>query len=163
MKQILCFSLMFFLFSCQTERDAQEILLFNGIKFSLIEGEHRSELTSKSSDLFRSYIADIPFQIPLYLNIEDSSHRIFVGLPLNTTLRSFLNFKKRQTNVPFQHLEADSVSYIFNKRKEKDVYISEYVFDSNNSLLFVLALTKSKSVSDSLFNYHNMSRRIKTD
>lgn len=156
----LCILLIFFLLSCQTEKDARKLNLFNNIKFSLIEGEKRIELTSQSSDLFKHYVADIPFQVPLYLNIENSYHKIFVGLPLNTSLQDFLNYQKGHTNLKTQNFETDSVSYYFKKREEGDFYISEYVVDSNNSLLFVMTLTKSKKVSDYLFNYDNLSKRI---
>ena len=56
--------------------------------------------------------------------------------------------------------KSDSLFY-FKSYKKNEIYISEYAIKTNNeSLLYVSTMSDSKTLTDSLFNDKELSKRI---
>ncbi len=57
-------------------------------------------------------------------------------------------------------LHTDSLSYFYKTHNNDTTYISEYskVFDKN--LIYILAISNSKKIADSLFNRSELSNRF---
>ena len=159
MKNImLSFFLWMFFLGCNSN-EGDEIYLFNGISFELIEGEKVIKLDKDRKEIFHSYINNKSVQIPLFRFIESKDYSIFVGLPFNTSIKELSNLSIAPTfNQTF--FEGDSTSYFFKKYINDKEHVSIYTRNFSNNLVYVLTVTNSAIKSDSLLHKNALSNRF---
>ena len=155
----------FFLFSfiicsiaaCSPEK---EVALFNKIAFSLSEKESVEAISSQTKDIYFSFLKDKEIQPPLFKHILANDYSIFIGIPYNVQLSQFTASPVAGCDAGFFQFNTDSTSYSYNRYKYDSMYISEYVVNLDENLIYVLGTTSSEQVADSLFNKTSISNRI---
>jgi predicted nucleotidyltransferase len=146
-----------FLFSCNTKKE-NEINLFNNYVFRLLPNEQLLKITDTTKKEYLKYIQNKSIQIPLFRHIKSNLYELYLGLPVNVALSEIL-----KSNLSYSVRKTDNLRYDFKEYKTLDnYYVVEYVVKIKpyNNMLYVLGVTKSKEISDSLFNFKTLSNRI---
>jgi hypothetical protein len=146
--------------SCTSNENDKEVFLFNTLSFKLIQGENLVDINPEIKQNYHSYFKNTPLQIPLFKCIKTSEYTIYLGIPYNTSIEELLKLPPAgQTSDPTR-LQSDSSSYFFKTQTKNTTHLSEYarVFDKN--LIYIVAITNSKIISDSLFNHSELSNRF---
>lgn len=156
---VIQFSSLILFLSCTNVKN-DEISLFNKLNFKILSGEYECEINSSTQDTYRRFFDNNKIQIPFFKHIKHSNYDIFIGIPYNTSLKQIIQDRIQNLDTLSTKFKSDSVSFF--KAFRKDIYfISEYsIIVSNKTLIYVSTLSLSKEVSDSLFNYLSLSKRI---
>ena len=145
---------------CCTYKQAPSVLLFNKISFKLNDGEEVVKIDSKKKEIFNSYFDKKSVQIPLFRCIKSDSYLIFVGIPFNTSVKEFTDYSLTHTlNQTF--FEGDSTNYFYKTYSNEKEQITIYTRNFMNNLVYVLTVSNSAKLSDSLFNIKELSNRFK--
>lgn len=145
---------------CCTSKQDQSVLLFNNISFKLNDGEEVVKIDSKKKEIFNSYFDKKSIQIPLFRCIKSDSYLIFVGIPFNTSVKELTNYSLTHTlNQTF--FEGDSTNYFYKTYRNEKEQITIYTRNFSNNLVYVLTVSDSVKLSDSLFNIKALSNRFK--
>ncbi len=160
MKYIILYLSISLTLVCCTSKQDQSVLLFNKISFKLNDGEEVVEIDSKKKEIFNSYFDKKSIQIPLFRCIKSDSYLIFVAIPYNTSLKELADYTLTHTlNQTFS--EGDSTNYFYNTYSNEKEQISIYTKNFSNNLVYVLTVSDSAKLSDSLFNIKALSNRFK--
>ena len=160
MKKFFLFSfVVYFIAACSPTKE-KEIALFNNIVFSLSEGENIEAINSKTKDVYFSYLKDKEIQPPLFKQISTNNYSLYIGIPYNVQLPQFTNSPIVGCDTTFYQFNTDSTFYCYNRYKQDSIYISEYVVNLDENLIYVLGTTVSEQIADSLFNKTRISNRI---
>lgn len=147
------------LISCTSKEDTS-VLLFNQIFFKLSDGEEVMKIDFKEKELFNSYFDKKSVQIPLFRCIKSDSYLIFIGIPFNTSVKELTDYSMIQTlNQTF--FEGDSTTYFYKTYSNEEELITTYTRNFSNNLVYVLTVTNSAVLSDSIFNIKELSNRFK--
>lgn len=145
---------------CCTSKQDSSVLIFNNIAFKLNEGEEVVKIDSKKKEIFNSYFDKTSIQIPLYRCIKSDGYLIFVGIPFNTSVKELTNISLANTlNQTF--FEGDSTNYLYKRYSNEKEQITIYTKGFSNNLVYVLTVSDSAKLSDSLFNIKALSNRFK--
>ena len=160
MKKLFSILFVISLLSCTTNKEKKEVSIFNNISLKLIENENIVDLKHQIIENYQSYFTKNNIQIPLFKCIINKNYTIYLGIPYNTSIKKLMKFQILDQTVGQVELETDTLTYFFKKQNNSTIYISEYskVFDKN--LIYILAITKSKMISDSLFKQTELSNRL---
>jgi len=160
MKKLLSILIIISFFACTSSKKDKEVFIFNNISFKLIEGESLVDIKPKIKENYLSYFKNTNLQIPLLKSIKNKDYAIYLGIPYNTSIEKLIKFQIFRQSVNPIVLQSDTISYFLKKQNNDTTYISEYskVFDQN--LIYILAITNSKIISDSLFNQTELSNRF---
>lgn len=85
---------------------------------------------------------------------------IFVGFPLNTTVKELSN-QKLTTKLNQTFFEGDSSNYFYKTYSNNKEHITIYTRNFSDNLVYLLTVTNSSVISDSLFNLKELSNRFK--
>jgi hypothetical protein len=147
------------LVSCTSKQD-QSILLFNKILFKLTKGEEVVKIDLNKKQIFNSYFDKNAIQIPLFRCVKSDNYLIFIGIPFNTSVKELTGYNLKQTlNQTF--FEGDSTSYIYKTYSNEKEHITAYTRNFSDNLVYVLTVTNSAALADSLFNIKALSNRFK--
>jgi len=156
---ILYFSISMTLVCCTSKQD-QSVLLFNKISFKLNNAEEVVKIDTKKKEIFNSYFDKNDVQIPLFRCIKSDKYLIFIGIPFNTSLKELMDYSLTQSlNQTF--FEGDSTSYFYKTYSNEKEQITTYARNFSNNLVYVLTVTNSTELSDSLFSTKELSNRFK--
>jgi len=159
MKNIILYS--FFittLVRCINQQD-EKLLLFNRISFEITNGEEVVKIDSKKKEIFNSYFDKNSVQIPLFRCIKSDDYLIFIGIPFNTSVKELTHYRLTQTlNQTF--FEGDSISRFYKKYSNEKEQITTYVRNFSNNLVYILTVSNSSEISDSLFGLEEISKRF---
>lgn len=145
---------------CCTSKQDKSVLLFNNISFKLNDGEEVVKIDSKKKEIFNSYFDKKSIQIPLFRCIKSDNYLIFVGIPFNTSVKELTNYSLTHTlNQTFY--EGDSTNYFYKTYRIEKEQITIYTRNFSNNLVYVLTVSDSVKLSDSLFNIKELSKRFK--
>lgn len=155
------FSILLFLFlliSCTSQKQT-DINLFNNIVFKLNENENLVEINSSKKNLYNTYKYTNPVQIPLFKCVSSEDYIIFLGLPVDANTEQF---SKNNLLYNKRRIENDSVltSHFEIKNKNKDYFSTSFIKEFDKNIIYVLALTNSEFVTDSLFNKKRINNRF---
>lgn len=145
---------------CCTSKQDQSVLLFNKILFKLNDGEEVVKIDYEKKEIFNSYFDTNSVQIPLFRCIKSDSYLIFIGIPFNTSVKELTDYNLTQALNPI-FFEGDSTSYIYKTYINEREQITTYTRNFSNNLVYVLTVTNSAALSDSLFNIKELSNRFK--
>ena len=159
MKKIFIVLFIISIISCSKE-NKNEIPLFNELSFKIYDGESivavNTEIKDKYSKCFNSSI----IQIPLLKYIKGKNYEIYIGVPYNVSIEAMIENQFSMQDSVAVDFKSDSLFY-FKSYKKNEIYISEYAIKTNNeSLLYVSTMSDSKTLTDSLFNDKELSKRI---
>ena len=159
MKKIFVVLFILSILSCSKE-NKNEIPLFNELSFKIYDGESivavNTEIKDKYSKCFNSSI----IQIPLLKYIKGKNYEIYIGVPYNVSIEAMIENQFSMQDSVAVDFKSDSLFY-FKSYKKNEIYISEYAIKTNNeSLLYVSTMSDSKTLTDSLFNDKELSKRI---
>jgi len=155
---ILYFSISLTLVCCTSKQD-QSVLIFNKIAFKLNNGEEVVKIDSKKEEIFNSYFDKKSIQIPLFRCIKSDGYLIFVGIPFNTSVKELTNVSLSHTlNQTF--FEGDSTNYLYKIYSNEKEQITIYTRNFSNNLVYILTVSDSTKLSDSLFNIKALSNRF---
>lgn len=160
MKNIILYLLFSLTIVCCTSKQDQSVLLFNKILFKLNDGEEVVKIDYEKKEIFNSYFDTNSVQIPLFRCIKSDSYLIFVGIPFNTSVKELTDYNLTQALNPI-FFEGDSTSYIYKTYINEREQITTYTRNFSNNLVYVLTVTNSAALSDSLFNIKELSNRFK--
>lgn len=146
--------------SCCTSKQDSSVLLFNKISFKLNDGEEVVKIDAKKKEIFKSYFDKKSVQIPLFRCIKSDSYLIFVGIPFNTSIKELTDYRLANTlNQTF--FEGDSINYLYKKYSYEKEQITIYSRNFSNNLVYVLTVSNSAKLSDSLFSKNEFLNRFK--
>lgn len=143
---------------CCTSHQDRSVFLFNNIAFKLNDGEELVKIDFKKKEIFNSHYDKKSNQIPLFKCIKADNYLIFIGIPFNTSLKELSIGSLSQT---LNLLEGDSVNYVYKKYISKKESITVYTQDFSDNIVYVLTVSNSVELSDSLFNMETLSNRFK--
>lgn len=148
-----------FLISCQSDYN-KEIALYDDVKFELKNKEQKKEITKKIKDDYFLFVEKRQMQIPLYRYIKGSNYAIYIGLPFNAEISDFSNTKLfEDKSCLATKSKADLFEYT--NYKLDTLFVTEYVYKKRKNLVYILTATDDKSIQKSLFQYEDLSNRIK--
>jgi hypothetical protein len=160
MKNLILYLSLSMTLVCCTSKQASNVLLFNKISFKLNDGEEVVKIDSKKKEIFNSYFDKKSVQIPLFKCIKSDSYLIFVGIPFNTSVKELTDYSLTHTlNQTF--FEGDSINYFYKTYSNEKEQITIYTRNFSNNLVYVLTVSNSAKLSDSLFNIKALSNRFK--
>lgn len=142
------------LLSCSGSKK-NEIPLFNNQTFKLVEGENLSTADSVTQKLYKESFTHGNVQVPLFKYIRHNDYKLFIGLPLKTSVDELAESK-------FDESSYQKGSKDFYKKSINDNYkLIEFAtsLDSDN-LIYISVITESDKLVDSLFTKDNLSSRI---
>ncbi len=160
MKNVILYLSISMTLVCCTSKQEPSVLLFNKISFKLNDGEEVVKIDSKKKEIFNSYFDKMSVQIPLFRCIKSDSYLIFVGIPFNTSIKELTDYSLIYTlNQTF--FEGDSTNYFYKTYSNEKEQITIYTRNFSNNLVYVLTVSNSAKLSDSLFNIKELSNRFK--
>jgi hypothetical protein len=160
MKNVILYLSISMTLVCCTSKQEASVLLFNKISFKLNDGEEVVKIDSKKKEIFNSYFDKMSVQIPLFRCIKSDSYLIFVGIPFNTSIKELTDYSLIYTlNQTF--FEGDSTNYFYKTYSNEKEQITIYTRNFSNNLVYVLTVSNSAKLSDSLFNIKELSNRFK--
>ncbi len=158
--KILFVLLLLSFFSCTSSLNDKQFFIFNNVSFKLIEGESLIDVTSDINEHYISYFKNTNIRLPLFKNIISNSYTIYLGIPYNSSIKKIMKFQNLDDKFNLVASSSDSSFYTFKNYNNDSTYISEYSRLFDNNLIFILAISNSKTVSDSLFNLRELSNRF---
>lgn len=160
MKNVIFYLIISLILVCCTSKQDASVLLFNKISFKLNDGEEVVKIDSKKKEIFNSYFDKKSVQIPLFRCIMSKSYLIFIGIPFNTSVKELTNYSLTHTlNQTF--FEGDSTNYFYKKYSKDKGQITTYTRNFSNNLVYILTVSNSAELSDSLFSINELSIRLK--
>lgn len=160
MKNVLLYLLISLSLVCCTSQQNQRVILFNNVSFNLIDGEEVVKIDPYKNDIFNAYFNLESIQIPLFRCIKSDSYFIYVGIPFNTTVKELTECSLTQT-FNLTSFEGDSTNYLYKTYSNEKEHFTTYAESFSNNLVYVLTITNSADLSDSLFNSKEISNRFK--
>lgn len=161
MKYYIFVLLVILLSACSTN-PKNNIDLFNGNSFKLNSNEKESQITTGLKNSYLDFIKEKEIQIPLFKSIKNSNYVIFIGLPVNTSASKLFETSIFNDSLLLTS-KTDNSSYDFKKYKNGNQFISEYSANIQDNLVYILTITDSENVSDSLFNFGELSSRLQSN
>jgi len=160
MKKLFSILFIIFFLACTPNKEKNEVFLFNDTSFKLTAGDSITDLKYQITENYQSYLTKSNIQIPLYKCILNKNYRIYIGIPYNTSIKKLIKIQIIDHPAGQVELKTDTLSYFFKHQNNDTTYISEFskVFDKN--LIYILAITNSKMISDSLFKHTELSNRF---
>ncbi len=143
---------------CTSNKDAS-VLLFNNISFKLNDGEKVVTVDTKKKEVYNAYFDKGNVQIPLFKCIKANNYTIFIGLPLNSSIKELSN-DSLALNLNQTYFQSDSTKYFYKTYRSSNEYHAVYAKNFDNNLVYVLATSPSALISDSLFNMQSLSNRF---
>lgn len=159
MKKIILFLFIVFTLLYCTSTDKSEVIFFNNITFELIDGEEIISIDSREKENYHSYFNNTSIQVPLFRCIKSDNYVIYLGIPINTSIKKFADFKLEHTNNSL-FFESDTNSYFYISHQNDHNYISEYSRVVDDNMIYVLTVSNSLELHDSLFNMQTLSKRL---
>ena len=144
---------------CTSKQDSS-VLLFNKISFKLNDGEEVAKIDSKKKEIFNSFFDKESIQIPLFRCIKSDSYLIFIAIPFNTSLKELADYSLTHT-LNQTYFEGDSTNFFYKNYSNEKEQVTIYTRNFSNNLVFVLTVSDSAELSDSLFNIKAISNRFK--
>lgn len=155
---ILYLSICITIASCSFKQDSN-VLLFNNISFELHEGEKVVKIDPKKKEIFDSYFNNKSIQIPLFKCIKSDNYIIFIGIPFNTSVKELTNYRLKNT-LHETFFESDSITYYYKTYKNQEEQVTIYTRNFSDNLVYVLAISDSAKISDTLFNLETLPKRF---
>jgi len=159
MKKILYLTIVVFIASCST-KNQNNVILFNNINFKLHASEKKLLFDSLSQQNFQLNFNNSNIQIPIFKVIQGNDYSIYLGIPINTSLKKLIQFKSTII-PPNTTIETDSISYFFTKYKTGEEYKMELSKSFDNNIIYIVGSTRSQIVADSLFKKDIILDRFK--
>lgn len=148
----------FFLISC-TKQKQSDINLFNNIVFKLNENENSVDINSSKKNLYNNFVDKNSVQIPLFKCVSADDYIIFLGIPVNAKTEQF-----SKDNLLYRKSKIKNDSIVKNhfeiKNKDKDYFSTSLIKEFDKNKIYVLAISNSEFVTDSLFNKRNINNRF---
>ena len=141
-----------------TPKDKVE--LFNGLSLKLNAGEFLQSNNSSIHEIYFSSFDNENFSVPLFKWIKGNDYSIYIGILYNAPIEQFI--RSEIINRPAVDITTDSVTYGFQKSVSDDVYVAKYISKQGGNNLFMVAMTRSPLVADSLFTYEKFESRLQT-
>lgn len=161
MKNLILFFIIITSLVCCTSKQDSNIILFNNISFKLNAGEKVVKIDSNKKEIFNSYFDKNSIEMPLFRCIKSKSHLIFLAIPFNTSLKELSVYSLTHTlNQTF--FEGDSINYLYKKYSNEQEQVAIYSRNFSNNLVYVLTVSNSTVLFDSLFSINELSNRFKS-
>jgi hypothetical protein len=145
--------------SCSSKQEPG-IYLFNEVSFNLNQGEEIATIDPTKKAIFNSYFNNKAIQIPLYRCIKSDNYLIFIGIPFNTSIKKLSDYNFTTTSKQ-TFFESDKTNYFFKKFAGEKEQATIYTRNFSKNLVFILTISDSSKLSDSLFNINVLSSRFK--
>lgn len=151
--------LFFFLLTSCTSQKQNDINLFNNVIFKLNENENSVDIDFSKKSLYNYFVDKNSVQIPLFKCIRADNYIIFLGIPVNLNKNQSLKY-----NVSYSksEIENDSIvnSHFEIKDKNKNYFSTSFLKELDKNKIFVLTISNSELVTDSLFNKRKINNRF---
>lgn len=148
----------FLLISCTTQKQT-DINLFNNVIFKLNENENSVDIDNSKKNLYNTFINKNPVQIPLFKCVRADDYIIFLGIPVNANTEQFSEYNLLYNK---SKIKNDSIvtSHFEIKNKNKDYFSTSFIKEFDKNKIYVLAISNSEFVTDSLFNKKKLNNRF---
>jgi len=144
--------------SCKSKHENSQ-LLFNNIFFKLNKTENVVPIDVNKSNMFNSYFDKKSVQIPLFKCIRSKDYLIFLGIPYNTSVKELAE-QNLSNNLNQSLFEGDSVNYFYKRYINKNEQITTYARSFKDNIVYMLTISDSAKLTDSLFNARALSNRF---
>lgn len=161
MRVICSLCILVVLFSCNTY-DENEIRFSSDAKFELKENEKIIHLDQEIVDTYFSYFDSDNIQIPLFRHIQGEDYNIYIGIPFEIKFEKILEFYKNRINEDYK-FSTDNRSFIFSEQKKQEEYVTHYIYNKNELLLFFVYTSKDELVVKEHFRQDQIEARIKVE
>ncbi len=166
-----CFALLIlllFLTGCNPKAprvfETGEIPVFNNIVFSLTPHDTIGSITPEIQAGYALLLNSNRIQVPLFRYIKSSDYELFLGIPVNTSVKEFYALKATDSTA---RIQSDSLTYLFVTHADKEKMYCEYIADFDGNLVYLLGVRKSDTTMgipgtmvDTLLNYQALSKRF---
>ena len=148
----------FLLISC-TSQEKTDMNLFNDIFFKLNEKEKSVNIDDSKKIIYQKFVDKNSPQIPLFKCVSADNYTIFLGIPVNSSTEQFSKYDLLYNK---SKIKNDSIvkSHFKIKNKSKDYFSTSFVKEFDKNKIYVLAISNSESITDSLFNKKKMNNRF---
>lgn len=150
----------FILFCCNTQQEENSITIFNNISFLVLKNEKILGTDHLLASEYFNLIENQDIQIPLYKSLNTDKYTIHIGIPYQAKLS---NLNKIRLDNNLTEIISDSSTFTYKKYTIKQKNIIEYAYKKNTNLLYLLAITHSDSIANSVLLPESLSHRIKID
>lgn len=130
------------------------------MSFELHPKEKVINITDTLQNEFQKHIPQNHFQIPLFKIIKGADYTIYLGIPVKTSINK-MRMSKIQSNSALSELDTDSATYLYTHYQEQKNYVAELMYTKDKNMIYVLTISKSKQVADSLFQKDLLLNRFK--
>lgn len=160
---------------CTTKKtgalQSEDITVFNNIVFSLSPEDTISNITPEIRDRYLQMLHVGRIQVPLYRYIRSDDYELFLGIPVNTSIKEFYSLREAEKNENaaidkaslVRSIITDSLSYLYTIRdgKSEKIY-HEYLATFDDNLVYVLGVytMTGTTCNDSLLSYTALSKRL---
>jgi hypothetical protein len=144
--------------SCNSENN-NDIHLFNDYFFDLSYNEKEIDISENSKNIYFDILENKNIQIPLFKCIKSLDYFIFIGLPVNTSFSEMKTSTLIGQNLSVSN-NISSSSFIHKTYFNNESYFSEYTYSIEDNMVYILTVTDSKIISDSLFNQKSLFERL---
>ena len=160
MRNLLLILSFIFLISCHQKSPAgEEIEIFNNFTFTLKDSETSKPLSDQIHKDYDSLTARKELQIPLFKYIESSDYKIYLGIPYKTSLKTI----SKQALFPGTLRTANKEKggkYTYKTYTAYGAFLAEYSENLDGNLVYILGVSQSKPLADSVFSLESISNRI---
>jgi hypothetical protein len=161
MKNILpLLAVVLIIVSCKSQQP-KSLSIFNDISFKLLDGDEVVDIDSSKKETFKSYVTYKYIQVPLFRCIESDFYSIYIGIPLNSSIKKL--YKDTMPNTIDLKLivsETDSSSYFYKSYNHSSAKIYLYSENFENNIVYVLVRTNG-DMDDSTFTMQSLASRFK--
>ena len=138
---------------------SDEVHLFNNIHLRLMKNEVIERSSPKIISEYFTYPRPQLFRLPLLLSISNRNYKIYISLPVNTSLKRYISSINTDKNDSLK-IQTDHSSYAYINYKINNTYISEFFVIKEKNQFFLLSETESKDIQENVFNLKNISNRF---
>ena len=147
--------------SCTKTKNNNQLELFNNITFELKAGEQVVDIKPNINELYTELFNNHEPQVPLFKFIKHSNYKVFIGIPYNTSIDEMIKSQLQKPDSSLIFLKSGH-NFIYNTYRNNEYYITEYSeVLKNKTIIYISSVSNEKSISDSLFNMLEISKRIK--
>lgn len=146
--------------SC-SQGNSNSLTLFNGNAFQLTKQENAVNIRPEDKDYFNRFVRSSDIQIPLFRRVEASSHSIFIGLPVGTSLEELLTLEA-QYRTASSTFTTDSNQFFHHRTQqgEDSMVVTTHVRLIDHNLVYLIVIAPQKSAIKDRFAPDSLAARF---
>lgn len=141
--------------ACGSEKEENQVELFNGISISLKEGENIEDVTESDTDAYFEMLGERPYQAPIYRKIKSGSAYLYVGIPVGASKEKILNLKAEANQG-----ESQSWQYSYTSYQKDSISVAEFAAHREGNTVLLVAAGRENEQFNSKFSADSLLSRL---